>query len=315
VGTKKEVGSASFFPSGRQYEIRSGPFRLFATEVGASIRRFDRDEVAILEPYDDHLLADGAHGAVLAPWPNRIPAGRYGFGGREFQLELSDPTHGAAIHGLLRWRAFECREYSSDSVTLGHLLWPSPGYPFAVDVAVTYSVSDDGLKVHVEMENVGVETCPFALGHHPYVAVGQDVLVDELVVRFVGHEYATMNARGELELWRGVAGSPYDFTHARNVGDQVLDVVLRGGSRDRDGKRRVDVLRPDGYGVVVWMDESFNYVQLFTGDTLAPYRRRRGLALEPMTGPPGAFQSGEGVLLVEPREKVVMEWGIAVVSR
>ena len=39
---------------------------------------------------------------------------------------------------------------------------------------------------------------------------------------------------------------------------------------------------------------------LFTGDTLAAPERRRGLAVEPMTCPPNALQSGEGVVRLAP---------------
>lgn len=286
-----------------------------ATEVGATIRRLDVDGIAILEPFAVDALTDGAHGALLAPWPNRIPTGRYEFGGQEYQLDLSDPSHGAAIHGLVRWQPFECRLHVDDAVTLGHLLWPSPGYPFALELAVTYSVDEEGLRVRVEVHNVGTVTCPFALGHHPYFAAGDGARVDDLAIRVPGIEYATMDARGELGGWQGVDGSPYDFRSGRIVGGQLLDGVFRGGTRDLDGRLRVDVRRHDEREVTLWMDEHFDYVQLFSGDTLAPNRRRRGLAIEPMTAPPGAFRSGEGVQLVAPREKVVMEWGIALQSR
>ena len=36
------------------------------------------------------------------------------------------------------------------------------------------------------------------------------------------------------------------------------------------------------------MDEAFGHVVVFTGDTLATERRRRGLAIEPMTCAPDA---------------------------
>jgi len=44
----------------------------------------------------------------------------------------------------------------------------------------------------------------------------------------------------------------------------------------------------------LWADHSYSYLQLYTGDTQAPSRRRRSLAVEPMTGPPNALRSGRG---------------------
>jgi aldose 1-epimerase len=53
---------------------------------------------------------------------------------------------------------------------------------------------------------------------------------------------------------------------------------------------------------------------LFTGDTLAPNQRRRGLAIEPMTCPPNALQSGEGVVRLAPGNTFTARWGIEPAS-
>ena len=50
----------------------------------------------------------------------------------------------------------------------------------------------------------------------------------------------------------------------------------------------------------LWVDRGYAFLQVFTGDTLAPARRRTGLALEPMTCAPNAFRSGEGLAVIEP---------------
>ena len=55
-------------------------------------------------------MCDGAHGAPLIPWPNRLADGRYSFGGTEYQLALTEPENRNAIHGLLRWRNWRARE-------------------------------------------------------------------------------------------------------------------------------------------------------------------------------------------------------------
>ena len=52
-----------------------------------------------------------------------------------------------------------------------------------------------------------------------------------------------------------------------------------------------------------------NYEEIYTGDTLAPERRRHGLGTEPMSCPPNAFQSGEGVIRLEPGASVTTRWG------
>jgi Galactose mutarotase and related enzymes len=60
--------------------------------------------------------------------------------------------------------------------------------------------------------------------------------------------------------------------------------------------------------VTVWADDSWPWLQVFTGDL--PDIRRRGLAVEPMTCPPQAFRTGEDVIRLEPGESWSGEWGI-----
>src|SRR6476620_9275361 len=90
-------------PSGAQHELAAGSHRATVVEVGAALREYAVDEREVVEPFDVAGMADGAHGAVLVPWPNRIADGRYVFDGVEHQLSLTEPAKHNAIHGLLRW--------------------------------------------------------------------------------------------------------------------------------------------------------------------------------------------------------------------
>jgi aldose 1-epimerase len=105
-----------------------------------------------------------------------------------------------------------------------------------------------------------------------------------------------------------VAGSPYDFREPRAIGDLALDVAFTGLARDPDGRFR---LRLSGERTVtLWLDEAYPYVEVFSGDTLAPARRRQGLGVEPMSAPPNALVTGEGLVLVDPGEAWQGSWGI-----
>lgn len=69
-------------PSGEQFEIVHGKQRATIVEVGAGVRAYTVAGRAVLEAYPLDAICDGAHGAVLIPWPNRLasrdssPAGR-----------------------------------------------------------------------------------------------------------------------------------------------------------------------------------------------------------------------------------------------
>jgi aldose 1-epimerase len=60
------------------------------------------------------------------------------------------------------------------------------------------------------------------------------------------------------------------------------------------------------------MDERYRYVQLFTGDTLAEPKRRRSVAIEPMTCPPNALVTGEALDILDPGATWTASWGISV---
>jgi aldose 1-epimerase len=63
------------------------------------------------------------------------------------------------------------------------------------------------------------------------------------------------------------------------------------------------------------LDSAFGYLQVFSGDTLAPERRRQGLAVEPMTCPPNAFATGADVVRLEPDRQHTSVWGLALTKR
>jgi aldose 1-epimerase len=51
---------------------------------------------------------------------------------------------------------------------------------------------------------------------------------------------------------------------------------------------------------------------IYSGDTLAPERRRCALAVEPMSCAPNAFVSADGLIRIEPMQTHTAEWGIEI---
>jgi aldose 1-epimerase len=110
-----------------------------------------------------------------------------------------------------------------------------------------------------------------------------------------------------------VEGSKFDFRNARRLGDIQIDSAFTDLTRDAAGDAVTRISRSDGSCVELWVDEHYPFLEVFTGDGLAPERQRRGLAIEPMTCAPNAFQSGEGLVRLEPGESLTTRWGIRVV--
>ena len=133
----------------------------------------------MLDGYGVDELCSSGRGQILAPWPNRIQDGSYEFEGRTFQLALDEPERRNAIHGLVRWAHWTVVEREADRAALEHRLYPSPGYPFTLDLRAEYSLDDEGLTVRVQATNAGPDACPYGVGAHPYISAGNG-LVDEL---------------------------------------------------------------------------------------------------------------------------------------
>ena len=245
----------------------------------------------------------------MRPWPNRLADGSYRFGGVDYQVAITEPDKCNAIHGLLRWRCWQVMRQDSNRVTMGTRLYPLTGYPFLLDVAVDYVLDDEGLTVTTTATNRGEQTCPYGCGQHPYLSPGGGLVNDAVLSFAAGNRIITDPHRQLPTGTEPVAGGDFDFSQGRRLGDQRIDYAFTDLARDGAGRAWVRLDGPDGQRAELWVDGSYPIVELFTGDTLAPHRRRRGLGTEPMTCPPNAFQSGKGVRRLAPGEAVTTRWG------
>jgi aldose 1-epimerase len=298
-------------PSGEQFEIARGDQRATVVQVGGGIREYAVGDRPVLDPYPVQDMCDGAHGMPLIPWPNRLRDGRYSFEGQEYQLPLTEPEAGNAIHGLLRWRNWQQLERGEDRVVLGIRLHPMQGWPFTLDVAIAYSLGDGGLTVETSVTNGGSRACPLGLGQHPYLSAGPGWKLGECRLHLsAGTRILTDPDRQLPTGLEPVHGSDLDFRVPRMLQGVSIDDPFTDLERDRDGLAWVTLSCPDGHTAELWCDSTYSVLQLYTGDTLAPPRRRLGLAVEPMTCPPNALQSGEGIIRLDPGQTHVSRWGV-----
>jgi len=301
-------------PSGRQYPLVHGSQRAVVVELGAGLREYRSGLGAVVDGYRREQECDGARGELLLPWPNRIADATYRFANATFRLPVTEPRTGSAIHGLARTRPWHRAAGSAAEVTLTLDLPPEHGYPFSLGLSATYSLGDEGLTVRVTATNRGDLACPFGAGAHPYVRLASDGLIDDASLHVPADATLVTDDRGiPTGLECAVEGTGYDFRRARPLGALVLDTAYTGLRADDDGITRITLMAPDGsHGVAVWMDTAHRYTMLYSGDTLAdPTRRRRGLAIEPMTCAPDAFNSGAGLIVLQPGETHRSTWGIA----
>jgi len=296
-------------PSGQQFQLKHGEHDAVITEVGAGIRSYSSGGVAVLDGFGVDQMCDGARGQSLLPWPNRIADGTYAWAQQSQQLPLTEPDKHNAIHGLTRWANWELLELTDTSVHLRHHLRSQPGWPFLLRCDIRYSLGECGLTVRTTARNTGPEACPFAAGAHPYLSAGAGVIDDcELVVP--GDTWLPTDQRGIPTGTVPVDGTTHDFRQPRAIGQLHIDQSYTDLRRDPEGRATVDLRRADGTGAQLWAGPGYPYLEIFTGDTLAPARRRRGLGVEPMTAPPNAFQTGTDLAVLQPGETVELSWGL-----
>jgi aldose 1-epimerase len=308
------TSSAVPAPSGEQHEIAFGAQRATIVEVGGGVREYRVGDREVLHPYPVDAVCDGAHGAPLIPWPNRLADGSYSFDGGGYQLALTEPEKRNAIHGLLRWRNWRVLDRSEERVVVGIRLYPMTGWPFPLDVSISYSLDELGLTVETRATNIGELPCPYACGQHPYLSPGAGETLDGCTLSLGAATRIVTDSERQLPTGvEPVAGTDYDFSAPRRIGSLQLDDAFVDLDRDDDGVARVRLGCPDGRTVELWADRTYPVIQAFTADTLAPGRRRRGLAAEPMSAPANALRSGEMLVRLEPGAEHVGRWGARLV--
>lgn len=298
------------FPSGEQFEISAAGYRAVITESGGALRALSYGDRALVDGFGVDEMSSGGRGQLLMPWPNRIRDGKYSFGGREHQLALTEPKLANASHGLARWAAWTVEEHTATSVSLGYRVMAQSGYPWAVDLHVLYDLSADGLTVTQTGTNLSDEAAPYACGAHPYLCVGDGI--DDLVLTLPAGTRTLVDQR-LIPVETVAVDADHDFRVGRVIGGVELNDAF--GDLDRvDGVATITLRDPAaGLGVALWVDERIPWLQVFSADD-APGRGRRSLAVEPMTAPANAFNSGVDLVTLAPAgspgDELSVTWGI-----
>lgn len=300
-------------PTGTQWRITGHGYAAVIVETGGALRSLTHNGRAVLAGYPEDTMPGGGRGQTLLPWPNRIRDGRYTFAGTDHQLALSEPGRHNASHGLVRWSAWQRIDATSSSVTTGCRLMAQSGYPWTLDLTQHYALGPSGLTVTVSATNLADSPAPFAAGLHPYLAVAGPL--DEALLTVPARTRLLVDDRLLPAGEAPVDGSEYDFTAPAPIGSLVLDTgftdLLRGADR-----RAVVRLEGEGSAVELWVDEQWKWLQLFTGDALPDgppgTGPRQSLAVEPMTSPPDAFNSGRDLVVLQPGASWRGEYGVRV---
>ncbi|UVT20861.1 MAG: hypothetical protein H8K03_02770 [Nitrospira sp.] len=272
--------------------------RAVVSPWGGALRRYwllddSGQETDIVWGYSGGNHKRGGQGDVLIPFPGRIGHGRYTFDGEQFQLECNDKEGPNAIHGFVRNLPWHVREAQANRATFDVRLdadaYAGRGYPFSLEVRVTYELDAQGLSCSFTVNNVGPRAAPVGVGFHPYFTVGTS-LIDEAEVEIPGAGCLEFNERlvptGAI---LNAAGTPWDSRRYREIGRQHFNHCYVQLERDAKGMATASLRHTaSGRAIDVVMDSAFSAVVVYTGDAIAD-APRAALAIEPMTCASDAF--------------------------
>lgn len=309
--------------SGTQHALRAGDYEAVISSIGASLRSLTYDGRDLTVPFDADEVRPSYRGATLAPWPNRIVDGKYTFAGVERQVALTEPARHHALHGLAGWLDYEAIDKGPSHVTLTAAIVPQTGYPWRIVIETTFSLDADGLTQTVTATNESPDAAPWGTGPHPYLVAG-DGHVDDWTLDLPASEVlaVTPDRLSPIGLRPVDADDPtrFDFRQGRQIGDVEIDHAYTALNRDAEGFATVRVTDSAGSGVEMVWDAACPWVQIHTSDKgVGKPGHRTGLAVEPMTCAPDAFNADRydydaGLIVLEPGASASASWRICAIA-
>ena len=292
-----------------EFELVSGDWTAVVSSRGASLRGLSFVGQPVIAGYRGTENKQGGQGDVLIPFPGRVAGGRYRWDGHEHQLALTDKDGPNAIHGFVRNVDWQLVLRTLASAVFSLEFAGAPGYPFPLTVRLEYRLDADGLRVRCSITNRGSVDAPVAMGFHPYFTVGSvHVDTDALTLPFSEVlEFDRLIPTGRV---LSVEEAGLDFRAGRLIGETRFNHCFAAPTRDTDGLVRVR-LGNGARALTVWMDESFDFVVIYTGEALPPDLRRTSIAIEPMSSATDALNHPEwGLHRLAVGSTHVGQWGV-----
>ncbi|WOQ70159.1 aldose 1-epimerase family protein [Microbacterium limosum] len=308
--------------SGTQHILRSGNYTAVIASVGASLRCLTIEEEGgprdLVVPFEADEVRPAYRGTTLVPWPNRVVDGRYRFDGVDYELALTEPSRGHALHGLGAWLDYDAIDKGADHVTLQAEIEPQSAYPWRLSIETTFRLGPDGLTQTVRATNLASSRAPYGTGPHPYLVAGAGK-VDDWILELPADEVLTVTEDRliPVALEPVDASDPrrFDYRTPRPIADARIDHAYTGLHTSDDGSVTVTVTDAAGSGAGIVWDGACSWVQIHTADRPGEPADRTGLAVEPMTCPPDAFNSEKALIVLDPGASAEAEWTIFAIAR
>lgn len=316
-------------------EIGAGPYRAEVSTFGGGLwsLTYEGTPLVVTPPLPDRGISLRSPvpfdaGNLLAPWPNRVDAGDYVYRGNPYRLEITEASRNNAIHGFVRHLNWEVTSGTPPTgpdslpanVTLSLTQNPQPGWPWTLQYLLTWTIdSNDGLNATLKVTNLSDTDCPFGFGWHPYLSArGQRLDACNM--------HASLDTHLVLERERNLPTG--EERPAAEVTGEATEVPLSGLWLDHaftthpgpDGRVRATLCGTDGRGVELHAGDWCKWLQIYTADAahdeaFPGVENGRALAVEPMTCPPDALNSGRDLIVLVPGASRDFDFGLRAFSK
>ncbi|HEX9826840.1 MAG TPA: aldose 1-epimerase [Flavobacteriaceae bacterium] len=260
--------------------------------LGGSLQELKFGEKAIISTKDMLPYNTMFKSSILFPFANRIENGCYHFNNKKFKLDKSEIDSHNAIHGLVHDKTFrfigqEISEKKASAILSYEETQPVLGFPFKYDLILEYVLTNESLRLNVEIKNKDQQAFPFSLGWHPYFKT-DDLYNSRLKIN--SHKKILVNDKmipnGETDIdWNGFL----------KIEDKAFDDCFELNTN------MVELKTPE-YHLDFSFSSEENYLQLYTPND------RKSIAIEPQTAPANSFNTKVGLKILQPDERYQLSW-------
>jgi aldose 1-epimerase len=275
------------------------------SSVGAALLELSIDSKKLITRPADPLKIFA--GSVLAPWQNRLAKGQWvDPQGQTQSLPINEPNLNNALHGMVYETEFSVREQTSTKVTLGTLLVSPDGYPYRLDIEITYELNELGLTCSFSVTNGSDTTAPFVIGFHPYFTIGDPTTAKLL---FPAQSYYPQDGNKIPVSKTSVAGTSFDFRSARSLADAKLDDYFTDLTTT-DGEA-VSRLETSNWAIELRQSATLSHLVVYlTHEYDTEGGQVSAIALEPASAPANALNSKEDLDYIEPAGTFTGSWSV-----
>ena len=289
------------------FENENGDAFAMTPQYGACLLDLRFNGVSVLDGYKtpQELVAnDWGKNITLFPFPNRLCDGMYTHEGKNYQFDINNADTGNAIHGFGKDVVMSVQTVKiTENEAMIHCTWSHDGtheaYPFRFTFDIKMILRGGAFEVEMILKNDDTVVIPAGLGWHPYFVMTE--CVDDTWLQMPESQFIAIDNRmlptGEKQ--------PYTaFNTLKKIGDTNLD---NGFFITEKGEKASVILKSERGTLHYWQEigaAKWHFLQVFT----PPHRQ--SIAIEPMTCNIDAFNNGDGLKLLEPKEQLGGKFGV-----